>query len=138
MGQYHTVVNLDKKEYLDPHKLGSGLKLWEQIANHPSTGEALIILLACSNGRGGGDFDHHPLIGSWAGDRIAVIGDYAKSDDLPCDDAIEVYHECYEGGEYKDISFDVARIIEHELRGKYTGDGWREFVVDKTEGLTLR
>ena len=30
MGQYHYTVNLDKKEYLVPHKLGDGLKLLEQ------------------------------------------------------------------------------------------------------------
>jgi len=29
MGQYFLILNLDKKEYLHPHKLGSGYKLWE-------------------------------------------------------------------------------------------------------------
>jgi len=57
MGQYHKLVNLDKHEWVDPHQLGCGLKVWEQLANHPSTGTALIILLAGSNGRGGGDLD---------------------------------------------------------------------------------
>ena len=33
VGQYHLVVNLSRKEFLDPHKLGCGLKAWEQIAN---------------------------------------------------------------------------------------------------------
>jgi len=57
MGQYHKLVNLDKKEWVDPHQLGCGLKVWEQLANHPSTGTALLVLLAGSNGRGGGDLD---------------------------------------------------------------------------------
>ena len=26
MGQYHKLINLDKKEFVDPHKLGLGLK----------------------------------------------------------------------------------------------------------------
>jgi hypothetical protein len=55
MGQYHIPVNLDKREFVFPHRLGAGLKLWEQLANHPGTGAALIILTAVSNGRGGGD-----------------------------------------------------------------------------------
>lgn len=29
MGQYHYVVNLDKKQYLRPHRFGDGLKLLE-------------------------------------------------------------------------------------------------------------
>ena len=32
MGQYWVVVNLDKHEFVMPHRLGSGLKLWEQLA----------------------------------------------------------------------------------------------------------
>ena len=109
MGQYHKIVNLDKHEFLNPHQLGSGLKAWEQIAGGPGTPAALFILLTASNGRGGGDFntgrhsynaaapgdewDWHDeeteessrieqWIGRWAGDRIAVIGDYAEAGDL--------------------------------------------------------
>ena len=37
MGQYWLPVNLDKREFVNPHKLGAGLKLWEQLANHPGT-----------------------------------------------------------------------------------------------------
>jgi len=58
MGQYWKVVNLDKREYVSPHKLGAGLKLWEQVANHPGTGTALVILCAAQREvRGGGDLD---------------------------------------------------------------------------------
>lgn len=58
MGQYHYAVNLDKRQYINPHGLGDGLKLWEQ-AGHSLGGvpTALVVLLSCSNGRGGGDFD---------------------------------------------------------------------------------
>ena len=100
MGQYHKVVNLDKKEYLHPHELGDGLKLMEFGASAMGTMTALALLLACSNGRGGGDFhntqsktkegypvnDVDPsameLIGSWAGCRIAIVGDYAEDQDM--------------------------------------------------------
>lgn len=112
MGQYWLPVNLDKKEFIDPHKLGSGLKLWEQLANPPGVGAALIILIAampCQ--RGGGDLDmeenwHGPerqfprdntqpgpmpgeypgiarrIIGRWAGDRVVLVGDYAEDGDI--------------------------------------------------------
>lgn len=162
MGQYHIPVNLDKKEYILPHKLGSGLKLWEQLANHPSTSGALIVLLAASNGRGGGDFDetenwHGPerqfpqhnaspgpmpenyeevasaMIGRWAGDRIAIIGDYAERGDLPDEfEAETIYDRCGDGGDYVDISDWVARVLEHELHIQFVGDGWKDVVwLDK-------
>jgi len=163
MGQYWKPVNLDKKEYVMPHKLGSGLKLWEQLANHPGTGAALIILCAAMpEARGGGDFDleenwHGPertippynaspgpmpesypeiarrTIGRWAGDRIALVGDYAEDSDLSEEfKASEIYDQCGENGTYTDISDDVCAVIEHELNGKFEGDdGLREFVEKK-------
>lgn len=155
MGQYHLTVNLDKKEYLNPHTLGCGLKLWEHIANHPGVGAALIVLLAASNGRGGGDFrcdDPNGIIGRWAGDRIAIVGDYGELSDLAdehgadtiytrcgvdslesaLDTYAENYHEQYraklEGKPFfVDISDKVATIIEHELGGYYVGNGWRDW-----------
>jgi hypothetical protein len=90
------LVNLDKKEFVSPHKLGCGLKLWEQLANHPSTGTALIVLCAAMpEARGGGDLEEDPIIGRWAGDRIAFVGDYAEDSDLPeGDEASKIYGKC--------------------------------------------
>jgi len=131
MGQYFKLVNLDKREYVNPHKLGSGLKLWEQLANPMSVGKALIILLASMpEQRGGGDLEPHPLIGSWIGDKVMLVGDYAENEDyldspVPMSD---VYGLCDEGeGNFKDISDDICKIIESELDGKFVGDGWRDF-----------
>ena len=47
---------------------------------------ALAILLgeqSKNGGRGGGDFgyDAEGVVGSWSGDRIAIIGDYAEESD---------------------------------------------------------
>ena len=175
MGQYWKCVSLDKHEYIDPHKLGCGLKLWEQLANHPGTGAALIILCAAMpEARGGGDLDldenwHGPertfpehnaspgpmpnnypaiaarTIGRWAGDRIAIVGDYAEDSDLPPEfEASKIYGACSESGNedpsdpdylatksWTDISDDVCRVIEHELNGKFVGGGWRGFQYDK-------
>ena len=69
MGQYWKPVNLDKKEFIHPHRLASGLKLWELLANPPGVGAALIILTAAMpEVRGGGDLKPDPIIGRWAGD----------------------------------------------------------------------
>lgn len=58
MGQYHITVNLDKREYLNPHELGDGLKLVEQGLSGPGgIPTAIHVLLAVSNGRGGGDYN---------------------------------------------------------------------------------
>jgi hypothetical protein len=161
MGQYWMVVNLDKKEFVDPHKLGTGLKLWEQLANHPATGAALIVLCAAMpEARGGGDFDldanwHGPerkfpehnmtpapmpedyqaiakrTIGRWAGNRISLVGDYAEDGDLPKKDkASKIYSKCCAGKSFKDITEDVCAVIEHELNGKYTDDGYRHFLYN--------
>lgn len=82
MGQYHYVVNLDKRQYLHPHCFGDGLKLMEFGCSRDGTMTALAVLLAEQNGRGGGDINSQdPLVGSWAGDRIAIVGDYAEPKD---------------------------------------------------------
>jgi hypothetical protein len=83
MGQYWKAVNLDKREFVNPHKLGCGLKLWEQLANHPSTTTALLILQApMPENRGGGDLTPNHFVGRWAGDRVVLVGDYAEDDDI--------------------------------------------------------
>ena len=45
MGQYFLIVNLDKKEYLHPHKFGDGLKLLEFGCSSQGTLTALTLLL---------------------------------------------------------------------------------------------
>lgn len=154
MGQYHKTVNLDKKEFIHPHKLASGLKLWEQLANSNGPGQALIVLLAHPDHRGGGDFNAdselaQKTIGRWRGDRIAIIGDYAEEGDIPGIEGIKhIYHLCADPRDvdaeflkslaedglsekdlYTDVTDDVCKIIEQELGGKFTGTGWRDFVV---------
>jgi hypothetical protein len=87
MGQYHVLVNLDKHEAVWPHGVGDGLKLLEWSDGGMLTVMQLLLSCAIKGGaRGGGDYDSaNPLIGSWAGDRIAVVGDYAEDGDLPAE-----------------------------------------------------
>lgn len=109
MGQYHKLVNLDKKEYVHGHQLGTGLKLMEQVGFEKCAASALWLLVAASNGRGGGDAPDNPMIGRWAGDRIAVIGDYIEADDIPGIDASAIYGAL---DEYVDISPNVKKLLE--------------------------
>jgi len=148
MGQYWVVVNLDKKEFVHPHKLGTGMKLWEQVANHPGTGTALLILTAAMpEPRGGGDLAlnerSEKVIGRWAGDRVAIVGDYAEDSDLPVEfEASTIYNRCLSSeGEfsykYTDISKLVVAVIEDELELKCDDRGgwaqWVSRVADKTK-----
>jgi hypothetical protein len=109
MGQYHEVYNLDKKERIHPHEIDNGLKLYEQVGRIESTSTALFALLANSNGRGGGDFPDHPLIGRWAGDRILIQGDYAGPKD-------QAFTQPDELEAYTNISTDVADMLAAIVR----------------------
>ena len=55
MGQYYIAVNIDKREFLHPHRCGDGMKLLELVSNSLGTMACLGILLAEGNGGGGGD-----------------------------------------------------------------------------------
>jgi len=99
MGQYFQAVNLDKREVVCPWCMGGGAKLWEWAAN--TQGSIFTLLLRKSDEGGGGDFyGYHKgcdeggpiraplstIAGRWAGDRVALVGDYDSSriwDDLP-------------------------------------------------------
>jgi len=98
MGQYFLLVNLDKREYIDPHKIGGLLKLWEWCANDFC--RILPFLLRKSDSTGGGDLrgpEGYDYAGRWAGDRVVLIGDYDSSD---------LYQEVRES--YRDIAVEAA------------------------------
>jgi len=143
MGQYHCLVNLDKKQVVHPNCIGNGFKLRRQIGGPYTTATALVLLLAASckhGGRGGGDFHSgHPLIGSWAGDRIAFLGDYTRSDDLPGLDAALIYEQCHgacppgrkgerpEGWQaWTDLSPLVREMMAAEFGIRYENGRWLE------------
>jgi len=110
MGQYYLIANLDKKQFLHPHKCGDGLKLMEFACSANGTLTALAILLADGNNRGGGDLrSDHPVIGSWAGDRIAVAGDYADEGKFTSDPGRNLYRVAHDG--YTDISRQALRAM---------------------------
>lgn len=99
MGQYYGIYNKTKKEMIHPHRFDDGVKLLE-FGTSLMTPAALCVLLANSNGRGGGDLNVYPedydkptlleqlnieriknVAGRWAGDEIVIQGDYAEEGD---------------------------------------------------------
>ena len=79
MGQYFILVNVDKKEYINPLDLHSGMKYVEMIWSIP---KIWWFLLRMSNRTGGGDVDvgSYKYLGRWALDRVVVVGEYDSSD----------------------------------------------------------
>lgn len=61
MGQYYVIANMDKMEYLHPHRYGNGMKLMEWSYKNNYLVNTLLNLLK----------------NKWKGDRVYVIGDYA-------------------------------------------------------------
>ena len=78
MGQYHKLINITKKEYIVGHDIGINLKHYEQIGFEGSMADVLYCLMIAQGNdyRGGGDVSGHKAIGRWAGDQVAIVGDY--------------------------------------------------------------
>ena len=93
---------------IDAHGINNGLKLVEQVGHDHSTSTALFLLLANSNGRGGGDVNEHYLIGSWSGDRVVIQGDYAEESD-------QGYISEGERESYRDISAFVNDMLNKTM-----------------------
>lgn len=133
MGQYWIPVNLDKREYVEPAKLGSAYKLRNLVYTGPGPGAALVILCAAGAGNALVSFlNPDPIIGRWAGDRIAIISDYTRRSDLPnpADKAEIIYELCQPDPGYPnerpftDVTDAVVSVIERVFNGKYAGTEW--------------
>jgi hypothetical protein len=104
MGQYFYIINTDKKEYIDPDNMNSGLKLWE-ICNNIGANSLLIYLLRESEDESSAGGGIGKNAGRWARDRIVVVGDYAKSG---------LFHIAKET--YKEISNSIKKEFQHFMR----------------------
>lgn len=109
MGQYHLLVNYDKKECVEPYGLGLGAKQVEQLGAFKGTiADAMYLLVMTSPARGGGDLPRTNVSGRWAGDRVMIVGDYTEDSDVP---SIPQASYLY-GNEYTDISNEVAEALQ--------------------------
>lgn len=119
MGQYFVIANLDRKEYIHPHRLGSGAKLWE-LAVNPIAGVFPFLLRQSSEG-GGGDVRFESVhAGRWAGCRVVVVGDYDDS---------KLYRQVQEDAEWKEISAEILdelnRFLELKEYRLELREGWQ-------------
>jgi hypothetical protein len=132
MGQYHILVNLDKREFVSPHGLGLGLKQREHNGAFDGTlADALYFLTMTSPDRGGGDYQHTEISARWAGDRCVVLGDYTEDSDIPnYIGAGSLYEQIGENahGEWRDISDEVADELGLVFGFRMEGDGWKRRV----------
>lgn len=102
MGQYHCVVNITRRERIEPLRCGDLNKQTQSLAKDAVLPHLLYWLLCYPASRGGGDFPESTNKGRWFGDAIAVVGDYAEPGDDPRFNA-ETAQE-----EYRDITDEVA------------------------------
>jgi hypothetical protein len=71
MGQYFAIVNLTKRQYFDSGSFGGCVKKWGTIGGKAMRATGLL------------------LTDEWAGDKIAVVGDYGGWGLVPADDLAE-------------------------------------------------
>lgn len=112
MGQYHILVNLDKKEIVSPNGLGLGLKQYEHTACEGSLSDAMYLLVMSSPAQGHGDL---PLVegvnGRWCGDRVVIVGDYTTQDSAPEIPYAETIYQIA-NETYKNITPDIRNAFE--------------------------
>lgn len=99
MGQYHLICNLDRLEWLEPLAFGDGRKMMEFAMSGSGAMAAQGLLLMSSNNErwtdvvveqaewlaecGVQDWQvREEMIGRWAGDRIAIVGDAHRPEQL--------------------------------------------------------
>ncbi|HSH40074.1 MAG TPA: hypothetical protein VK993_14975 [Chthoniobacterales bacterium] len=90
MGQLFLIYNLDKIEYLDPHKFREARGIEQFGVGAGRTLTALALLLAEADMEGSEWFTSNPVVGRWAGDRIVLAGDEGKLMTSGC----TLYEQC--------------------------------------------
>lgn len=99
MGQYHSIINLDKRAGYSPRSVGSFAKAAEQ-GESLTPCAALLLLLSDPNG--------------WGGERIAIVGDYAEDDDLTDSPfpASELWKRIKTSDGIKNVGWLARKVIE--------------------------
>jgi hypothetical protein len=81
VGEYFVLCNLDKKEIIVPGGFGHGNKPGDMVQHAPGGVLHGLLHLLLLGGSGWAEAERlGHLMGRWAGDRIAVIGDYFDGD----------------------------------------------------------
>lgn len=134
MGQYHNPIAISAREGIISHAIDSGVKLLEQACS-TNPRAALAILLATPEGDTARDARWSPMTGRWAGESMAMVGDYAEADDLtprPCaQDESKIYEALRRTGKkagairrngvaFRDIASGLLPTLEILLGFRFT------------------
>lgn len=112
MGQYHSVINLDKRAGYSPRSIGSFVKAAEQ-GESLVPGAALLLLLSDPN--------------EWGGERIAIVGDYAEDSDLTDSPfpASELWGRVEKSNGLKNVGWRARKVIEEAGIATFTQKTYR-------------
>ena len=112
MGQYHKLINITKKEFVVGYDIGILGKHYEQIGFEGSMADVLYCLMIAQGNdtRGGGDVSGHKFIGRWAGDHVAIVGDY-YDDDIDKPEYKSLYDIVESDKHYKNISPSIRSML---------------------------
>lgn len=138
MGQYHVIANLEKRLGYSPRSTGDFIKLTE--FGHGGGAMCGLVTL---------------LDGAWHGERIAIVGDYAETDDLPADarllagiDPAHLYAAITrkdrlrsEHGidtDWRNSGWLARKVVEDSNLGRFDRDEWRVRHRDGTESTSRR
>jgi hypothetical protein len=144
MGQYYMIANLSKKEYINPSAFGNGLKLMEFLSSSFGVLSGLGVLLASSNGNGGGDLwipqdtKWGDVPGRWAGDKIVIAG---SRHDNPQSAGFNIYKKCGDSTPMEQLldaggELAVFKDVSDLVLGALLCDDWfRERFLDLPEKL---
>tara|TARA_X000001388_G_C2142543_1_gene89243 strand:- start:41 stop:493 length:453 start_codon:yes stop_codon:yes gene_type:complete len=112
MGQYHKLINITKKEFVVGYDIGILAKHYEQIGFEGSMADVLYCLMIAqgNDNRGGGDVSGHKFIGRWAGDHVAIVGDYYTEED-DNHDYRSLYDIVESDKHYKNISPSIRSML---------------------------
>lgn len=121
MGQYHSVINLDKRAGYSPRSLGSFVKVSEQ-GESLAPCAALLLLLSDPHG--------------WGGERIALVGDYAEDGDLDNAPfpASELYGRIKKSDGIKNVGWLARKALEGAGVATFSK---REIRVREASGETI-
>lgn len=117
MGQYHSVINLDKHAGYAPKSLGVLSKIAEQGESY-ATCAALLLLLSNPDG--------------WGGERIAIVGDYAEDTDIEHAPfpASELWHRLDESDGIKNVGWLARKTIEQAGVGTFDTTTHKSTLLD--------
>lgn len=154
MGQAHRIANLDRHEYLDPNAFEFASSQLCALNGSDGAMWGMTLLVAASNGKGSGDFSpvdggsgvepQEPdertqalldLVGRWAGQRVAIIGDYFDANtgnEYRVDEPADVWKLMSRQEGWVDISEHVVDLIELDAESRES----RHEVHTATSGAT--